>query len=30
VWSLPFRSSNQSIVCVSHLSHSCYTPRPSH
>jgi hypothetical protein len=29
-WSLPFRFPNQNIVRISHLSHACYTPRPSH
>jgi hypothetical protein len=29
-WSLPFRFSNQSTVCISHLSHACYMPLPSH
>jgi hypothetical protein len=29
-WSLPFSSSNQHFVCISHLSHVCYMPHPSH
>jgi hypothetical protein len=29
-WSLPFRFSDQHFVCISHLSHTCYTPFPSH
>jgi len=28
-WSLPFRSSNQNIVYISHLCHACYMLRPS-
>jgi len=28
--SLPFRFSNQNSECISHLSHVCYMPRPSH
>jgi len=28
--SLPFRFSNQNIICISHFSHPCYMPRPSH
>jgi hypothetical protein len=27
---LPFRFSNQNFVCISHLSHPCYMPCPSH
>jgi hypothetical protein len=26
-WSLPFRFSNQNIICISHISHACYMPR---
>jgi len=29
-WSLSFRFSDQNFVHTSHLSHSCYTPCPSH
>jgi len=29
-WSLPFRFSNQNIVCISHLSHTCYMLHQSH
>jgi hypothetical protein len=29
-WSLPFRLSNQNIVCISHLSHVCYMTCLSH
>jgi hypothetical protein len=29
-WSLPIRFSNQTIVCISHLSHPCYMPCPPH
>jgi len=29
-WSRPFRFANQNIVCISHLSHVCSMPRPSH
>jgi len=28
-WSLPFRLSNQNIVCISYLSRACYMPRHS-
>jgi len=30
LWSLPFRFSDQNFVYISHLSHACYMPRPSH
>jgi len=29
-WSLPFRFSNQNIICISHISHACYMSLPSH
>jgi len=29
-WSLPIRFSDKHFVCISLLSHMCYTPRPSH
>jgi hypothetical protein len=29
-WSLCFRFPNQDIVCISHLAHPFYTPRPLH
>jgi hypothetical protein len=29
-WSLPFRLSDHSFVCISHLPYACYMPRPSH
>jgi len=29
-WSLPFISSDQNFVIISHLSHACYIPRSSH
>jgi len=29
-WSLPFRFSDQNVVCISRLSHACYMSRPSH
>jgi len=29
-WSHPFRFSNNNFVHISHLSHACYMPRPSH
>jgi len=29
-WSLPFRFSNQNYICISHLSHACDMPHPSH
>jgi len=28
--SLPFRISNQNLLCISHLSHAIYMPHPSH
>jgi len=30
MWSLPSKFYDQSFVYVSHLSHTCYMPRPSH
>jgi len=29
-WSLPFRFSDQNVVCISHLSHACYMLSLSH
>jgi hypothetical protein len=29
-WPLPFKFSNQNIVCISHRSHVCYMCHPSH
>jgi hypothetical protein len=29
-WSLPFRFSNQNMLCIFRLSHSCYMPRSFH
>jgi len=29
-WSLPFRFSDENIICISHLSYEFYMPRPSH
>jgi hypothetical protein len=29
-WCLSFWFSNQNNVCISHLSHPCYMPHPSH
>jgi len=29
-WSLPFRFSDQNVLCISYLSHLCYMPRPSY
>jgi len=28
-WSLPFKLSEQNVVCISHLAHVCYIPHPS-
>jgi hypothetical protein len=28
-WSLPFRSSDQNLVCISHIFHTCYMSHPS-
>jgi hypothetical protein len=29
-WSLPFRFSDQNVLCISHFSHACYMLRPCH